>query len=640
MKKYNPLQEVRLNQVRPKGWILDFLQKQASGMPGNLHRIGYPYDRGCWKYRTLTDGGYAQWWPYEQTAYWIDSVVRTAIFTDDQQLLQVVMEQIEASFAKDGDPFIGPLELKENQGRNRWPHAVYFRALYALWSNTGEERYLEKMRDHYLSDQHSYAHNRDVANLETMLKLYQYFGDKRLFDKAVSCYEMHRKTKEAACSDDLMSDRIPNEHGVTFNEDAKLPAILYAFTGEEYYLQASIQGYKKIDAYHMLPDGVHSSSEKTCGNESWRTHESCDISDFTWSLGYLLEATGNGEYADKIEWAIFNALPGAVGPEFKTIQYLSCVNQVIAARNSTHIAAWKNTPRMAFQPHHYPECCVGNIGRAMPNYVARMYQTIQGGVAVSLYGDSVYNGHGIKLVQQGGYPFGKEVTIQVTLKQPDHNKVLLRVPSWSKATTIKINGTQTHFTITNGYAMLTVQDQDTITLSFSKGFSSHNSTDGGIYFTYGPFLLSLKIKEDMQVDQKETRQTPDFPAYNILPASDWAYAVTGWEQADIIEYPPSQSPFWKDVPLEIKIKAKKLSGWTLVEEQQKGMELVGNEGIDDKQVTCGATIVSDILQMTPPLPDPSWIERHLEQEEEITLVPYGCTNIRLTVFPKYQRQES
>ena len=78
----------------------------------------------------------------------------------------------------------------------------------------------------------------------------------------------------------------------------------------------------------------------------------------------------------------------------------------------------------------------------------------------------------------------------------------------------------------------------------------------------------------------------------------------------------------------------------MVEEQQKGMELVGNEGIDDKQVTCGATIVSDTLQMTPPLPDPSWIERHLEQEEEITLVPYGCTNIRLTVFPKYQRQES
>ena len=29
MKKYNPLQEVRLNQVRPKGWMLDFLQKEA-----------------------------------------------------------------------------------------------------------------------------------------------------------------------------------------------------------------------------------------------------------------------------------------------------------------------------------------------------------------------------------------------------------------------------------------------------------------------------------------------------------------------------------------------------------------------------------------------------------------------------------
>ena len=83
MKKYNVLEEVRMNQIRPKGWILDFLKKEASGMPGNLHKIGYPYDRACWKDRTLTDGGYAEWWPYEQTAYWIDSVVRTAIFTDD-----------------------------------------------------------------------------------------------------------------------------------------------------------------------------------------------------------------------------------------------------------------------------------------------------------------------------------------------------------------------------------------------------------------------------------------------------------------------------------------------------------------------------------------------------------------------------
>ncbi|MBE7043693.1 MAG: hypothetical protein E7399_09450, partial [Ruminococcaceae bacterium] len=415
-------------------------------------------------------------------------------------------------------------------------------------------------------------------------------------------------------------------------------AILYAFTGEDEYLQMSVNGYKKIDTYHMLPDGVHTSSEMTCGNESWRTHESCDISDYTWSLGYLLEATGKSEYADKIEWAIFNALPGAVGPYFKTIQYLSCVNQVISARNSTHISSWKNTPRMAYQPHHYPECCVGNIGRAMPNYVARMYQTTKRGVAVSLYGDSSYRGEEMELIQTGGYPFGNQVSFEVRVKQPEKNELMLRIPGWSKKTVLEQNGKRVPLVMKEGYACLTVCDGDVITLKLTKGFSGNHAPDGGIYFTYGPFLMTLKIEEDRKIDTAEKRQTPDFPAYNIYPASPWSYAVTGWEQGEIFEFEPSQSPFWKGNPVEIKIKARQLHHWELVKEEGiKTVGLVDNEGIDDKQVDCGATIVEDDLVMTPILPDASFIEQNLGAEEKITLVPYGCTNLRLTVFPKYNR---
>ncbi len=638
MEKYNQFSEVRMNQIRPKGWILDFLKKQGEGIPGNLHKIGYPYDRECWKFRTLTDGGWAQWWPYEQTAYWIDSVVRTAIFTENKELLNVVMPQIDASFSEDGDPFIGPLELKEDKGRFRWPHVVYFRALYALWSDTGDTRYLEKMRAHYLADEHSYNNNRDVANLEIMLKLYELDGDERFLERAISCYEAHCQTGQAASGPDLLSDRIPNEHGVTFNEDGKLPAILYAFTGKDEYLQMSVNGYKKIDTYHMLPDGVHTSSEMTCGNESWRTHESCDISDYTWSLGYLLEATGKAEYADKIEWAIFNALPGAVGPYFKTIQYLSCVNQVIAARNSTHISSWKNTPRMAYQPHHYPECCVGNIGRAMPNYVARMYQSTKRGVAVSLYGDSIYRGEEMELIQTGGYPFGNSITFEVTVKNPEKNELMLRIPGWSKRTVLRKNGENISLQMKEGYACVRVEHKDILTLELTKAFSGNHAPDGGIYFTYGPFLMSLSIQEKMEIDSAEKRQTPDFPALRFTPESRWSYAVTGWEEGEIKEFTPSESPFWKGAPVTIKIKAKQLHNWDFVREDGiKTVGLVDNEGIDDKQVDCGATIVEDDLIMTPSLPDLSFVRENLGEEEDITLIPYGCTNLRLTVFPKYER---
>ena len=178
-----------------------------------------------------------------------------------------------------------------------------------------------------------------------------------------------------------------------------------------------------------------------------------------------------------------------------------------------------------------------------------------------------------------------------------------------------------------------------ISLNFAKAFSGNSSPDGGVYFTYGPLLLALKIRERIEVDSKEPRQTPDFPALNIYPESPWNYAVTGWERPESINVSQSESPFWKGNPLEIKIKAKTLSDWSLIEENNKEMGLVGGEGIDQKQIDCGASVVSDKLIMTPDLPESSFIEKHLGDFEEITLVPYGCTNIRLTVFPKYKRED-
>jgi len=636
MKKYNQLSEVRLSEIKPSGWLALFLTAQASGMPGNLHRIGYPYTKACWQYRSLTDGGYEAWWPYEQTAYWIDSVIRTAALTDDAELYDRVKDQVEKSFTEDGNPFIGPVELMKNQEKNRWPQAVYFRAIYALWSKTGDDRYLKRIYTHYMADiEFNYSHVRDIVNVETMLKLAELFDCGKLYEKAVQIYHNWNIKETEGNDTDMMGDSVPFLHGVTLNEQAKLAAIIYAFTGDRKHLDACIQLYEKIENYHMLPDGVHSSSEKTCGNESFRTHESCDISDYTWSVGYLLEATGDGKYADWIERACLNALPGAVFPYFTAIQYLSGVNQVICARNSTHTDEWQNTPRMAYQPHHYPECCVGNIGRAMPNYVVRMYQKTEDGAAVSLYGPSVYDSREMKIVQTGKYPFEDTVTMRITLKQPSRNKLRMRIPSWSKSYEMRVNGIKRESDMVNGYILYPVCDQDEIQLQFRKGFRSQSSKDGGVYYTYGPFLLTLKIKERCTIDHMEMRQTKEFPAYNIYPESEWRYAVSGWEVPEITMYDISDNPFWERVPFEIRIRARKLKNWDFVKSTQSENEYKGTEGIDDKQKDCGATEIMEDLVLTPKVPCTDFTGRNLGEEEMITLVPYGCTTIRLTVFPKY-----
>ena len=161
------------------------------------------------------------------------------------------------------------------------------------------------------------------------------------------------------------------------------------------------------------------------------------------------------------------------------------------------------------------------------------------------------------------------------------------------------------------------------------------SVDGGIYYTYGPFLLALKIDENCSVDTKEKRQTADFPAYNIYPASPWNYAVSGWEAPEIIMNESSEKPMWSYVPFEIKIKARVLENWELVRIKRAEKEFENGEGIDEKQVECGASVVDEDNLVTPKIPSADFVKENLGEEREITLVPYGCTNIRLTVFPKY-----
>ena len=107
-------------------------------------------------------------------------------------------------------------------------------------------------------------------------------------------------------------------------------------------------------------------------------HETCDITDHTWALAYLLQATGDARYADRIEQVIFNALPGSITKDFHALQYFSCPNQVIATSTSNHNLFMRGLNWMSYRPDHEVQCCPGNLHRAMPNFVSKMWMRIRG----------------------------------------------------------------------------------------------------------------------------------------------------------------------------------------------------------------------------------------------------------------------
>ena len=628
------------------GWQKDFLTKQVEGLPGHLEQIGYPFNEPCWTSRKMTGGGKDEWWPYEQSAYWIDSIVRSACVLHDERVMNLVKKQIDDSIVEDGEPFMGPVELKSSSNdRSRWPHAVYFRALWATYLYTGDEKYLLRMRQHYMNDANDYGTARVVANAEIMYRLAEHFNDKELQQKASRAIRIFDRKNEPASLNAAFSDRMHHYHGVTVNECMKLGAVSYLYTGNRHDLDATIHEYERLNDFYMLPDGLHSCYEFTTGNESFKAHESCDLSDYSYSLYFLLKATGDGKYADRIERLIYNALPGSIGPDFKSIQYFSGVNQVIVGRTGSWLSMWETSPKMTYQAHHYPECCIANIGRAFPNFCMNLYGDTDKGLAVNFYGESSYKGRNISASVSTNYPFDEEIVIRIDNADDKKNTLSLRIPAWTKEYTLTVNGKKRRTETVNGYAAVRVRTGDTVVLSLCFGLTPHHSSDGGIWYSYGPFTLAMPFHEKWERDLKEKRQSDDFPAWNVRTDDSFAYALSGYEcgEAKFVRKEAGEDPFFDGtVPFEIRIPARKLEGWSYrvrknsmySKENPKAAKYA--EGIDEKEIALGATFVDDeTLVQTPRLPSFEFVKEHIGEECEITLVPYGCTHLRLTVFPKY-----
>ena len=73
-----------------------------------------------------------------------------------------------------------------------------------------------------------------------MPRLYEYFGDERLLQKACKAFEGYNAredSKERGSA--FVSDTYIHDHGVTFNEIAKIAAIMYIYTGKKEYLEAA-----------------------------------------------------------------------------------------------------------------------------------------------------------------------------------------------------------------------------------------------------------------------------------------------------------------------------------------------------------------------------------------------------------------
>src|SRR5581483_341107 len=180
---YKPL---ALGSVRPRGWLLDELKRQASGITGHLDEFWPDVAQSGWI------GGRAEGW--ERAPYWLDGVVPLAYLTDDPRLKKKVsrwMDYILRHQRPDG--WLGPEKSPAATGshnpspdpRDPWPQFILLKALSQYQEATGDPRVIPAMQ----KDLRAMSAEMDKKPLFS-------WNNFRWGDLLVSLYWLHDKTNE------------------------------------------------------------------------------------------------------------------------------------------------------------------------------------------------------------------------------------------------------------------------------------------------------------------------------------------------------------------------------------------------------------------------------------------------------------
>ena len=615
--------------IKPYGYLRDFLRTQMRGLTGHIEQCGAPFDSEWWGTDNTSgaqesgiEAERSGWWDYEQTAYWIDGFIRCAILLQDKEALRRAEEIIYKVIDNpDESGYLGPKFMKETTGWNRWPHVVFFRACMALYEYNQDTKIVNAITRHYLESACDYSVLRDVMNVEIMLWLYNINKNEKLLKLAKENYDRYNENcKDDNCDKVALTQKKPYSHGVTYNEYSKLGAILYQYTKEEKYLRATISAYKKIDRYFMLPSGCCCSNEFLISNDYYQSYETCDITDYTWSLAYLLKITKKGKYADKIEKCIYNAGFGSVLEDFKALQYFSCANQVISDATSNHNKFFKGSTWMSYAPNPGTECCAGNVNRFMPNFVMNSWHIEGDKIYSLLYGPTEFEatmcGSKIKIAQKTSYPF--EDTIRYIVKTKVPFKFYLRVPEW--ATGCTINGEKIDLVKKGSFLKYSIKSDCEFAVVFESEIEEKKAGNG-VYFTKGALVYSYPVRERRVQRYKENSKAGDFPAYDIYPDGEWRYAIAGEPTFES----GKASLKNKDVLPSLKVNAKVISNWKM--EKKKSVRRCCNLYKKEYQKMEGH------FTFTPKLLRRERLQLG-EVVTEIKLIPYGFCKLRLTVMNK------
>lgn len=626
-----PYMELPLGAIKPKGWLLTQLTSMKTGMAGQLDQL-YPTVLGK---RNGWLGGDGDVW--ERGPYWLDGLVPLAYILDDNELKTKAQTWIEWSLNNQmSDGYFGPIPpekepspepgLQRDRARDWWPKMVMLKVLQQYYTATQDKRVIDLMLKYAryqlktlpitpLGHYSWWGAQRAGDNLLVVHWLYNITGEKFLLDLANI---IHKQSYDWT-STFLYTDQLHSEykfHGVNLAQGIKEPVIYYQQSHDQKHVEAVKKAFQDIRNYQGQAQGMYGADELTRGNDPVQGSELCMATELMYSLENMMNITGDVSMMDHLEKIAYNALPTQIDDEYMNRQYYQQANQVMITRHERNfVTAYDGTDQCFGLLTGFP-CCTTNMHQGWPKFVQNLWlATEDNGLAALVFGASevkakVADGTEVKFTEETAYPFNDKIKFTYKAKKQLTFPLHLRIPSWCAKATITINGEP--WTTERGGQIVKVnrkwKDNDVVELTLPMTISLSRWFNNSVAVDRGPLVYALKVNEDW----KEVKGTDKYGDYKeVKPLSPWNYGLAESAIKNLdssfkvsVKNTIADKP-WNlaNAPIEIKTKAKLIPEWKLYNE------------------TAG------------PLPYSTIEYLKKEPEIEITLIPYGCTTLRISQFP-------
>ena len=622
---------IPLKQIKPQGWLKRQLRIQADGLSGHLDEFWPDVKDSRWF------GGDSEGW--ERAPYWLDGFLPLAYLLEDDDLIAKAERYIEYILGNQtADGWLGPRKMVIADGKPEeanydvWAQMLALKVLVQYHDITGDQRVVSAVqRNLEFLDQHidrtslfNWGQFRWFETLIAIYWLYEQIEEPWLLDLAVKLhaqgFDWMAFFKRWPITEPTPKGRWNYMGHVVNNAMAiKAPGLWWRLTNDDRDIKSTYDIINKLDKHHGMVTGVFTGDECLAGLDPTQGTELCAVVEYAYSLEILLSIVGDAAFGDRLEKILYNALPATFSPDMWTHQYDQQVNQVECSIQEE--PDWNTNGKEAnlfgLEPNY--GCCAANLSQGWPKFAANLWMkpTDEWGLAIVAYAPSSIEteigGVAVRASVETDYPFREVINITVETEEPISFVLQLRIPDWADGATIT-NGSQHTAAKPGGFHRIRREWFETTEFTLTLPMSARASRrhNNAISIERGPLVYALKMDEDWQRIHEDLphRELPHAD-YEVKATSDWNYALDTDETTleDDIEF---SEHFVGDIPfspdgagVSAKIIAKKLPEWTMT------------DGVAHE--TPSSPVESD------------------ENEETITLIPFGCTNLRIAEFPVLTR---